>query len=68
MLFLLLPPDFAPVGEEQELPQRVQGLAIAEVGVDPAPELLTLQVPQDEDGLRGTAKAPILLANSPWAT
>jgi hypothetical protein len=68
MLFLLLPPEFVPVGEEQGLPQRVRGLALAELDVDPAPELLTLQVPQDEDGLRGTAKAPILLANSPWAT
>jgi hypothetical protein len=55
LLLLLLPPDLAPVGEKQELPQRVQGLALVELGVDPAPELLALQVTQDEDGLHQAA-------------
>ena len=35
LLLLLLPPDRALVGEEQELPQGVQGLALVELGVDP---------------------------------
>src|SRR4051812_21426396 len=53
-LFLLLPPpDLAPAGEEQELPQRVQGLALVNLGVDPPPELFALQVSQDEDRLQG---------------
>jgi hypothetical protein len=33
LFLLLLPPDLAPVGEEQELPQRVHGLALVELGV-----------------------------------
>jgi hypothetical protein len=51
LLLLLLPPDLAPIGEEQELPQRVQRLPLVELGVDPASELPALQIPQDEDRL-----------------
>src|SRR5262249_58209754 len=39
------------VGEEEELPQRVQRLPLVELAVDPAPELLALQISQDEDRL-----------------
>lgn len=37
--------------EEQKLPQRVQGLALVELGVDPAAELLALQLTKDKDRL-----------------
>ena len=36
-LLLLLLPERALVGEQQELPQAVQGLALVELGVDPPP-------------------------------
>ena len=55
LFFLLLPPDLAPVGKEQELSQGVQRFPLVELGVDPAPELLALQIPQDEDRLDQTA-------------
>jgi hypothetical protein len=51
LLLLLFPPDLAPVGEEQELAQRVQRLPLVELGVDAPPELLALQITQDEDRL-----------------
>jgi hypothetical protein len=51
LLLLLLRPDPAPVGEEPELLQRVQRLPLVELGVDAAPELRALQIPQDEDRL-----------------
>ncbi len=49
------------MGEEEKLPQRVQGLALVELGVDPPPELLALQVAQNEDGLH---QATVLLQST----
>jgi hypothetical protein len=44
LLFFLLATHLTPVGEEQELPQGVQRLALVDLGVDPPTELLALQV------------------------
>jgi hypothetical protein len=42
-LFLLFPQD-PLVGEHQEFTQRVQGLALVELSLDPSPVVLALQV------------------------
>jgi hypothetical protein len=49
----LLLPKHTLVGEQQELPQAVQGLPLVELGIDSPPELVAFQVAEDEDRLDG---------------
>ena len=58
---LLLLPERALVGEEQELPQAVEGLALVELAEDPPPVILALEVTEDEDRLD---QAAVLLQGS----
>src|SRR5262249_13186571 len=50
-LLLLLSPQHALVGEQQELPQAVHGLALVELAEDPPTVVPALQVAEDEDRL-----------------
>jgi hypothetical protein len=50
LLFRLFAPDLSLVSEEENASQGMQGLACVELAVDAASVLVTLQVPQDEEG------------------
>ena len=46
--FLLFAADDAFVGHEEKIAQGVQGFAFIELGIDPPPIVLTLQIAQDK--------------------
>ena len=47
--FLLLPANDAFVGHEEKIPERVQGFAFVELGIDPPAVVFILQVAQDKE-------------------
>ncbi|HTP26899.1 MAG TPA: hypothetical protein VMK12_14755 [Anaeromyxobacteraceae bacterium] len=51
-------PDLALVRQEEEVPERVHRLALAELDADAATEGFVLEVPQDEDRLDEPPRTP----------
>ena len=47
--FLLFAADHAFVRHEEKIAQRMQGFAFIELGIDPPPIVLTLQIAQDKE-------------------
>src|SRR5262245_36979673 len=53
--FLLFAADYALVRHEEKIAQRMQGFAFIELGIDPPPIVLTLQIAQDKERFHQTA-------------